>query len=338
MRIRDGELVTGRLQKRTLGSSHGGIVHVLWLTRGASIAASFVDSAQRLANTFLMSCTFSIGLSDATPTIQAVKEVNEEVTSKADATASRGRDVGLKDAAIEGQIGSFLNPSMATCGKLAAEECSNTNAVLQAVQAQSKGSNQNFAQVLACLGQQSVAGKRLGSGYVARSSGSAYTQPKTHKQIKKDIEPQLKEAMQQEQRNSIVVPVQTSESKKQRTVELQTKMQKQSLNKENAQELIDSAVANSIETATDSDGSCPWRSVARKGHSTVGSTPLIAVPRVTMQHVRCGSCVAIVLVPLAESDVDALQLTYRSCNKLLSIPTSSVFCIASPSQSPRAPP
>lgn len=52
-----------------------------------------------ILHTFQMSATFSIGLADAISTMQAVKEVQEElekVTLKLDATAFRGRHFGLE--------------------------------------------------------------------------------------------------------------------------------------------------------------------------------------------------------------------------------------------------
>lgn len=64
MVIRNGELISGALQKEVVGSGAGGLVHAIWLELGAEKTSEFVTNAQRVANNWLMTSTFSVGAED----------------------------------------------------------------------------------------------------------------------------------------------------------------------------------------------------------------------------------------------------------------------------------
>lgn len=64
MVIRYGQLISGALQKEVVGSGAGGLVHAIWLQLGADATTQFITNAQRVANNWLMTSTFSVGTED----------------------------------------------------------------------------------------------------------------------------------------------------------------------------------------------------------------------------------------------------------------------------------
>lgn len=64
MVIRRGELISGALQKQVVGSGAGGLVHAMWLQLGSQKTSEFITNAQRIANNWLMTSTFSVGAED----------------------------------------------------------------------------------------------------------------------------------------------------------------------------------------------------------------------------------------------------------------------------------
>ena len=62
--IQNGELLTGGLCKKTLGTSGGSLIHVIWMEHGAEAARAFLSQAQYLVNYWLLQHGFSIGIGD----------------------------------------------------------------------------------------------------------------------------------------------------------------------------------------------------------------------------------------------------------------------------------
>lgn len=71
--IRDGELLSGILCKKTLGTAAGSLIHVVALDNGSDAIFNFVDDVQYITTTFMFWYGMSIGLDD-----MIVPEGNEE--------------------------------------------------------------------------------------------------------------------------------------------------------------------------------------------------------------------------------------------------------------------
>ena len=162
--IRKGVLVSGRLCKQTLGATAGGLVHALYLSHGPKRTADFLSDAQRLVNRWLTVRGFSIRLSDCEPspetrahvsTIIRLAEQKIQRIQNADAVMS------LLPEQAEGSLSEIANMVLTNVGKVVhASLNSKENALYQAVLSASKGNLINVAQLLGCLGQQTVDGKR----------------------------------------------------------------------------------------------------------------------------------------------------------------------------------
>lgn len=67
MIIKNGELVTGALQKEVVGSGPGGLVHSIWLEISPDATCEFISVAQRIVNNWLITNSFTVSASDVAP-------------------------------------------------------------------------------------------------------------------------------------------------------------------------------------------------------------------------------------------------------------------------------
>lgn len=74
--ISDGHLVTGILCKRAVGSSAGGIIHVILHEHGTEKCKWFFNGTQRLVNNWLLHTGFSIGIGDTIADEKTMTEIN----------------------------------------------------------------------------------------------------------------------------------------------------------------------------------------------------------------------------------------------------------------------
>lgn len=64
VRIEQGELLCGLLDKRTVGSSGGSLIHVIWNECGPEVCKDFLNEAQHIITYFLQHHSSSIGIGD----------------------------------------------------------------------------------------------------------------------------------------------------------------------------------------------------------------------------------------------------------------------------------
>ena len=62
--IREGELLCGNLNKSNIGSSSGGIIHIIWKDKGPYPTRDFMSSTQLLINNWLHQNGFTVGVQD----------------------------------------------------------------------------------------------------------------------------------------------------------------------------------------------------------------------------------------------------------------------------------
>ena len=177
--IKDGQLLTGTLCKRTLGSSAGSLIHIIWMDHGPDAARAFLHQTQTLVNYWLLQHSFTIGIGDTvadpgtmntinriiTDAKKEVKDLIEEAQS-GEMEAQPGRSMV---ETFEAKVNSTLNQARDAAGKSAQGSLSDTNHIKTMVQGGSKGSFINISQMTACVGQQNVEGKRIPFGFVNRT-------------------------------------------------------------------------------------------------------------------------------------------------------------------------
>ncbi|EPY20321.1 DNA-directed RNA polymerase III subunit RPC1 [Strigomonas culicis] len=177
----DSVLVSGRLDKKLMGGgAKEGLFARLHALAGGAYTARVMSFISQFTSRYLQNYGFSLGLGDVapTPSLNAKKEqVLQRAFAKCDALiaeATTGRLVPLPGLTVAQSLEAKLNAELSTvrdeCGSAAVETLDPaTNAPLIMVNAGSKGSALNTAQMMACVGQQTVNGKRIRNAFQERS-------------------------------------------------------------------------------------------------------------------------------------------------------------------------
>ncbi|XP_037943651.1 DNA-directed RNA polymerase II subunit RPB1-like [Teleopsis dalmanni] len=177
--IDDGHLVAGTLCKRTLGATYGSLMHITYIELGHKVAADLCFGIQKVANAWLAGNGHSVGIADAIAD-NATYKLNEEAISNAENEvrnvlfkAMCGKLEPLPGNTIwqtcESKVNHILNDARDKTGMQARNSLKPWNNFKAMVIAGSKGSNINISQVLACVGQQNVEGRRVPFGFYQRT-------------------------------------------------------------------------------------------------------------------------------------------------------------------------
>lgn len=179
MLIIDGQIIFGVVDKKTVGSSSGGLIHVVTREKGPKICARLFGNIQKVVNFWLLHNGFSIGIGDTiadektmreiTEAIMIAKKKVEEVTKEAQANLLTAKHGMTLRESFEDNVVRYLNEARDKAGRSAEVNLKDLNNVKQMVSAGSKGSFINIAQMSACVGQQSVEGKRIAFGFADRT-------------------------------------------------------------------------------------------------------------------------------------------------------------------------
>jgi DNA-directed RNA polymerase subunit A' len=179
VKIRNGRLLTGTIDKKGIGNSDGKILEKIARDYGSERAAKFLYDATRLALGAIMNHGFSTGISDEDLPEEAVhqitefskeriQEVQDLVTSYAEGTLSEmpGRD--LKET-LEVRASSVLGKARSRAGEIAGEHLGMNNPAVIMAKTGARGSMLNLSQMAGCVGQQNVRGERITRGYWGRT-------------------------------------------------------------------------------------------------------------------------------------------------------------------------
>ena len=191
MLIEDGQLISGILCKRTVGTTAGGLIHVLvndhhcW-GDGEPAACAFFGSLQRLVTHWLLGNGFSIGIGDTVADAATMATITDTIrTAKRNVSAIIARAQTGRLATLPGMTGRStfeheickeLNRARDHSGASAQRFLREQNNVKQMVVAGSKGTFINLSQMTACVGQQTVEGARIPMSF-GGGGGSSRTLP-----------------------------------------------------------------------------------------------------------------------------------------------------------------
>ncbi|CAM9893671.1 unnamed protein product, partial [Phaeothamnion confervicola] len=177
--IQDGELLMGIVDKKTVGSSPQGLIHISWLERGWDVTRAFMGVIQKVVNNWLLAHSFSIGVADTVAdadTIRTIEGIIESAKTQVGSLVAQGQKGELKTQpgksmmeSLEANINTVLNKCRDDSGTSAQQSLSERNAVKHMATCGSKGSFINISQILACVGQQNVEGQRIPYGFRRRT-------------------------------------------------------------------------------------------------------------------------------------------------------------------------
>ncbi|CAH9094797.1 unnamed protein product [Cuscuta epithymum] len=179
VRIEKGELLTGTLCKKSLGTSTGSLIHVIWEEVGPDAARKFLGHTQWLVNYWLLQNGFSIGIGDTIADAMTMKNICNTISDAKNKVkkliidareklleAEPGRTV---QESFENKVNQVLNKARDDAGTFAEKSLAESNNLKAMVTAGSKGSFINISQMTACVGQQNVEGKRIPLGFIQRT-------------------------------------------------------------------------------------------------------------------------------------------------------------------------
>lgn len=169
--IERGELLTGVVDKRTVGASSGSLIHVIWMEHGPKATSEFLSRCQKVVNHWLLYHSFTVGVSDTLADEDSLKQIaltlSEAKENIADliAKAQKGQIPCQPGKTMlesfEFKVNTELNAARDKAGALANESISERNHIKAIVNAGSKGNDINICQIMACVGQQNVEGRRI---------------------------------------------------------------------------------------------------------------------------------------------------------------------------------
>lgn len=179
LEIRNGQYLRGQMEKSVLASTSKGIIHRVFNDYGNFAAANFIDDLQNIITEYMKSSSFSVGISDLIANkktqdsiIQVITVQKQEVQTlieKVHLGTFENNTAATNNAEFEQSVNNILNKATEQSGKKARDSLSKDNRFLMIVESGSKGSLINISQMIACLGQQNVDGKRIPYGFDSRT-------------------------------------------------------------------------------------------------------------------------------------------------------------------------
>lgn len=178
--IYNSQHMCGCLDKSALGSgSKTNIFYIQLRDYGEQVAADCMSRLARLCPYFLTNRGFSIGISDVTPgkkLIAAKERLVAEGYRKCEDFILSFKEGKLQtqpgctaEETLEAKILHELSVIRESAGKACKSELHHTNSPLIMALSGSKGSFINISQMIACVGQQAISGKRIPDGFEDRS-------------------------------------------------------------------------------------------------------------------------------------------------------------------------
>lgn len=179
VRIERGELLMGIADKRTLGASPGSLIHVMFNELGPERTKILLNSIQSVINAWLLTQSFSVGIGDTiadAPTLEDIARTIATAKSEVHILIQQARRGELKRQtghtireSFENEVNTCLNKCTVAAGKSARQNLTSHNNLKAMVDAGSKGIIINICQIMACVGQQNVEGKRIPFGFRDRT-------------------------------------------------------------------------------------------------------------------------------------------------------------------------
>ena len=161
IQIVNGKFVSGILTKKIVGSSSGGLIHIINNDISTNSAAEFINDVQLLTNRFLKFRGFSVGFDDIkrnqqlqktnSQTILAAKKKVEKYIKE---TYSKKTKISKED--FEQYIFNTLNKARDDIGSNVMKTIDTSNSFYQMIESGAKGNVLNISQILGSVGQQNI--------------------------------------------------------------------------------------------------------------------------------------------------------------------------------------
>jgi len=175
----NGRYIRGQLEKGVLGSNGKGMLQRICNYYGNQASADFVDNLQNIVTEYMKTSAYSVGISDLIADEETNNKIAETITGKKKDVKGlidqthlgifENKTGKTNEEEFETQVTNILNKATAESGKIGRQSLSKDNRFVIMVNAGSKGSELNISQMISCLGQQTVDGKRIPYGFESRT-------------------------------------------------------------------------------------------------------------------------------------------------------------------------
>ena len=179
LEIRNGKYIRGQMDKGVIETYSKGLLQRICNDFGNMASSHFVDDIQNIITEYMKSSSYSVGVSDLISDAKTNQDIIQRITEKKNQVKTLIDQIQLgifqndtgksNDQEFETQVNNILNQASAEAGKIGLESLNKNNRFVIMVNAGSKGSELNISQMISCLGQQNVDGKRIPYGFEQRT-------------------------------------------------------------------------------------------------------------------------------------------------------------------------
>lgn len=179
LEIKNGTIYRGQIEKGILGSTSKGILQRICNDFGNFEASDFIDNLQNIITEYMKTSGYSVGISDLIADAKTNKSIIDVITEKKTDVKNLihqtrfsvfENETGKTNSEeFETQVNALLDDARAQSGIIGRKSLDKDNRFVIMVNAGSKGSEINISQMISCLGQQTVDGKRIPYGFDDRT-------------------------------------------------------------------------------------------------------------------------------------------------------------------------
>jgi DNA-directed RNA polymerase beta' subunit len=177
--IRNGRMMRGQIDKSVLGGGGVGLIQRVCNDFGNIAAADFIDGLQNIITEYMKSHAYSVGISDLIANKTTNTQIVDVITKKKTEVKNLIDQVHLgifenktgksNEAEFEAKVSNILNTATSEAGGIGTKSLNSSNRFIGLVLSGSKGSDLNISQMISCLGQQAIEGKRISYGFDSRT-------------------------------------------------------------------------------------------------------------------------------------------------------------------------
>jgi len=179
VKIVDGVLISGRIDSGVMNKGSNGLIHVVFNDFGPKVCQQFLDDLQNIITRYLILSGFSVGISDLIADKDTNEKIKQSIVKKKKDVSKLVQQVHQQifenngnnsiSVEFEKKVNMILNKAISEAGKIGLKSLSSDNRMTNMVSSGSKGKPINISQMVSCLGQQNVDGKRIPNGYNDRT-------------------------------------------------------------------------------------------------------------------------------------------------------------------------
>lgn len=174
-----GKYEQGKMQDSIFKSGSNGLLQRIYNYFGPLASADFIDNFQNIITEYMKISAYSVGISDLIANRATKEKIKNCIDEKKEEVKNILDEVHMgifenktgksNQAALESKIENTLNAALKDTGKISKENLDPRNRFVIMVNAGSKGKNTNISQMISCLGQQAIDGKRIPYGFENRT-------------------------------------------------------------------------------------------------------------------------------------------------------------------------